>query len=87
MEYNKDKREIRSDRKLNDLDKFVLEFIKILEKHSKYVIVSGYVSILLGRSRSTEDVDLLIPNMRFDDFKEIFEDLLSNGFECANQLL
>jgi len=39
--------------------------------------VSGYVSILLGRTRATEDVDLLVPKMHFNGFKLLFEDLLS----------
>lgn len=86
MEYNPDKREIKINRKLNELDKFVLDFIEILGKYSKYVIVSGYVSIVLGRSRATEDVDLLVPKMNLADFNKLFEDLLSKGFECANTM-
>ena len=42
------------DRELNELDSFVLEFIKCLQ--SRYVIVAGYVAILLGRSRTTDDI-------------------------------
>lgn len=57
MEYIADKKEIILDKELNNLDKFVLEFTELLEE---YVVVSGYVSILFGRSRMTEDVDLLI---------------------------
>lgn len=60
MKYNKEKREILFKGKvLNNLDRFVLDFISILEKYVGYVVVSGYVSILLGRSRSSEDVDFL----------------------------
>ncbi len=33
------------------LDKFVEDFINILEKYAKYVIVSGFVAIVHGRSR------------------------------------
>ncbi|MBU2634051.1 MAG: hypothetical protein KJ674_02295 [Nanoarchaeota archaeon] len=54
---------IQLDKDLNELDKFVLKFIKILEKHTSYVIVSGYVSILLGRTRATEDVDVFIKEL------------------------
>ena len=54
MNFNK---EIKLNKELNKLDKFVIDFCKLLDR---YVIVSGYVSILFGRSRSTEDVDLLI---------------------------
>ena len=38
------------------LDEFVLDFLKILEKYTDYVIVSGYVVVLFGRARGTEDV-------------------------------
>jgi RecA-family ATPase len=45
---------------LNELDKLLLSFIRILEKYFEYVVVAGYVSILFGRSRATEDIDILI---------------------------
>ena len=76
--------EIISDKVINKLDKFVINFVNILEKYTPYVIVSGYVSIVLGRSRATEDVDLLIPKMDFTKFSFLFRDLLQKGYECAN---
>ena len=51
---------IRLDRELSELDKLVLAFVRILEKHVPYVLVSGYVAILFGRARGTEDVDFLL---------------------------
>lgn len=84
MEYDKDKKEIILNRELSELDKFVLSFIKILKKHIGYVIVSGYVSILLGRSRATEDVDLLIENISEESFLRLWKELSDNGFECMN---
>ncbi|MEI6842068.1 MAG: hypothetical protein WCK53_12430 [Methanomicrobiales archaeon] len=36
------------------LDMFVFNFVNILETMTAYVIVSGYVAILFGRSRGTE---------------------------------
>ena len=48
------------------------------------MIVSGYVSILLGRSRATEDVDLLIPSLNKEKFFEIWDNLYDSGFECLN---
>ena len=56
----------------------------ILQKYADYVIVSGYVSILLGRTRGSEDVDLLIPPMAFSSFESLFSELLSKKYECAN---
>ena len=39
MEYDAEKREIHSDKILNGLDKLVVDFTNILEKHTDYVIV------------------------------------------------
>jgi hypothetical protein len=84
MEYDVEKKLIHSNKILNELDKFTIDFIQILEKFTDYVIVSGYVSILLGRTRASEDVDLLIPKMDFETFDKMFVHLSDNNFECAN---
>lgn len=84
MEYNVKRREIKLDRKLNVLDKFVLDFIRITEKYTDYVIISGYVSILLGRSRATEDVDIFIERIPEEKFLKLYNELKENGFWCLN---
>ena len=72
------------DRELSNLDKFVLKFVKILDKQKiKYVIVSGYVTILFGRSRGTEDVDILVEKLDFEKFTELWNVLLKS-FDCIN---
>ena len=81
MEINLKKKEIILNKSINELDKFVLDFCSNLED---YVLVSGYVSILFGRSRATEDVDLLISKMPLEKFKKIWSMLDENGFECIN---
>lgn len=81
MEYFQDKKEIILDKELNKLDEFVLSFTDLLEE---YVVVSGYVSIIFGRSRMTEDVDLLVPKMNEQEFEEIWKKLYENGFWCIN---
>ncbi|MBD3318510.1 hypothetical protein GF342_01225 [Candidatus Woesearchaeota archaeon] len=74
---------ISIEREATDLDKFVLDFIKILDdKGIKYVIISGYVSILLGRSRSSEDVDIIIEAINKDQFSRLHESLTE--FHCLN---
>lgn len=41
------------ERELSMLDKFVIGFTRLLEKHGvRYVVVSGYVAIVFGRSRA-----------------------------------
>jgi hypothetical protein len=84
MKYLPDKREIILNRELNKLDRFVIDFCSLLEKYTKYVIVSGYVSIVLGRSRATEDVDLLVPRMEFSNFVAMFNNFLNKGYDCIN---
>ena len=81
MEYNIVKKEIILNRILSKLDKFVVDFCRNLEN---YVIVSGYVSIVFGRSRATEDIDLLVKLESRDEFKKIWDKLKINGFECLN---
>ncbi len=52
--------EIMFNKIVNNLDKFVIDFCSILnELEIRYVIVSGYVSILFGRSRSSEYMNLI----------------------------
>jgi len=75
---------IKIDRDLSDLDRFTISFIEILEKHTNYVIVSGYVAILLGRARASEDIDVIIPKIDFTTFKPLIHDLKQNEFYCMN---
>lgn len=79
-----DKKTIKIDREISDLDNFTLDFIKILEKNTDYVIVSGYVAILLGRARASEDVDVIIPKIDFPKFQSLYTELKKNNFYCLN---
>lgn len=86
MEYDADKKEIIIDRELNKLDKFAIEFLGIIEKYTEYVIISGYVSILLGRARATDDIDIYIKKIEKEKFFKMYEELMQNGFECINAI-
>ena len=66
----------------NILDKFCEEFCLIVEKHCKYIIVSGFVAIASGRTRGTEDIDMITEKLDLNKFKELFEDLANNNFIC-----
>ena len=82
IEYSPKKIEFRKE--LNNLDKFVIDFCSVLNKTNiKYVIISGYVSILFGRNRASEDVDLFIEPLSYPDFKELWK-ILQKDFECIN---
>jgi hypothetical protein len=57
------------------LDRFVTEFTKLLEGYVDYVIVSGYVVILFGRARGTEDTDTIIKHIDRDMFTSFYQRL------------
>ncbi len=71
------------EKELNNLDKLVIDFVNILKNYSEYVLVSGYVSILFGRSRISEGIDLLIPKMNFEKFIQLYNSL-KEKFWCIN---
>ncbi|WP_235019596.1 hypothetical protein [Natrialba sp. INN-245] len=49
------------EREPNRLDELAIEFSHVLDRFDiEHVYIAGYVSILAGRARSTEDVDVLI---------------------------
>ncbi len=84
MEIKYTKKRIEFEKNLNSLDNFVIRFTSILNKLSiKYVIVSGYVSILFGRNRTSEDVDLIIEKINLDKFRALWVELYRE-FECLN---
>jgi len=71
------------EKELNELDKFLLSFVGILEKYFEYVVVSGYVSILFGRSRATEDIDILVREINKKKFSEFWREI-NKSFWCLN---
>ena len=80
-----DKTNIEIDRELSDLDRLALDFVTVLQKHTSYVIVSGYVSILLGRARASEDIDIIIPKIPLSTIIKLVHDLKEKGFYCINE--
>jgi hypothetical protein len=64
------------------LDKFVEDFCQIIDKHVKYIICSGFVAISHGRTRGTEDIDMIIEKMPKADFMNMHTDIVNNGFIC-----
>ena len=82
IEFKEDK--IIFNRELSLLDSFVLNFTEHLAANNiKYVIISGYVAILFGRSRISEDVDILIEHISFEKFQEFWSGI-EQGYECLN---
>lgn len=64
------------------LDKFVEEFCEIIDKHVRYIICSGFVAIAHGRTRGTEDIDMIIEKVSKEKFIEIHYKLKEKGFVC-----
>lgn len=69
-------------REMTELDIFLRDFLKVLTKHADYLVVSGFVSISTGRARGTEDIDVLVPKLGKEKFKELFNELIKKGFWC-----
>lgn len=72
-------------KELNALDNFVLSFIHILgDLEINYVIVSGYVAILFGRSRATEDIDILISPVSGEHFSRFYRAVAAKNYWILN---
>jgi len=77
------------DREISDkniLNKFTEDFCRVVNRYGKYVVVSGFVAISHGRSRGTEDVDIMIERLSFSEFEEMHGALIEAGFECLYPL-
>ena len=84
MKIKVTKASIRLVKELNDLDKLVIDFVRILDRNNvKYVLVSGYVSILFGRSRSSEDIDIIVKKIPKRRFAVLWEDLSKKNFALS----
>lgn len=64
------------------LDKFVENFSKVIDKHVKYIICSGFVAIAHGRTRGTEDIDMITEKISEEKFIKMHKELEKNGFVC-----
>ena len=84
MNINFSKEKIELKKELNSLDKFVIDFTSILNRlNIDYVLISGYVSIIFGRNRASEDIDIFIKNLDLKKFEELWSELYKQ-FECLN---
>jgi hypothetical protein len=66
----------------NYLIEFCENFCKILEKFANYIVVSGFFVICSGRSRGTEDIDIIMESIEFESFKKLFAELQKHDFTC-----
>ncbi|MFB6233067.1 MAG: hypothetical protein ABEH61_02295, partial [Haloarculaceae archaeon] len=69
------------DREPNQFDELAIGFSEILGHFEiKHGYIAGYVSILAGRARSTEDVNVLIERIDEETADELAETLEEKGF-------
>lgn len=67
----------------NLLNEFARDFVKVLDKAKiMYIIVSGFVALAHGRSRGTEDIDVIIEKIPLEKFAVLHNGLKKAGFEC-----
>ncbi len=65
----------------NTLDRMAIYFSRLLDEHDiDHVFVSGYVAILAGRSRSTEDIDVLIESIDEELAADFVDTLRARGY-------
>ena len=72
----------RAVKDMNILKRFCTDFCAVIDKHARYIIVSGFVAIAAGRMRGTEDIDMILERIDKPRFLRLHEDLLAHGFVC-----
>jgi len=82
MELEVKKGNITFNRVLSPLDELAIPFSQALANHGiGHVYLSGYVAILFGRNRSSENIDVVCRKVPYDTFLS-FWDSLGPQIEC-----
>lgn len=69
------------DKPPSDLDRLILDVATILDDQNiEYVVVSGYVAVLLGRARATEDIDVVTERFDSDTAASLADELADAGY-------
>ncbi|MEM4335961.1 MAG: hypothetical protein QXL47_02095 [Candidatus Anstonellales archaeon] len=70
--------------KPSGIDRFVYEFVRILERYTNYALVSGYVAILLGMERPTQDIDVIVDGFKSKkEFHRFLHEIEKIGYSIA----
>lgn len=81
MEIKISENQLELKKPLNSLDKFTIKFVNILNKHNiKNVLISGYVAIVFGRNRGSEDIDIFIEELDMQKIKILWEALIKDFY-------
>jgi len=68
-------------REPNELDELALEVSSVLSRLDiDHAFVAGYVAILAGRSRSTEDIDVILESLSEARASALGDELRDAGF-------
>jgi hypothetical protein len=82
MELEFEGNTITFEKELSKLDELALDFAEGLrDSEIEHVFLSGYVPILFGRNRSSEDVDCICMPISFEQFTRFWEKM-EKDFEC-----
>ena len=82
LEFDREARRIRlAKRSLLPEDDIAFRFARVLEESGvRYAVVAGYVAILLGRARRSDDVDFIIERIGEEEFVGVCRRALERGF-------
>lgn len=73
--------EVVIDKPLNDLDELLVGVGTVLDETGvQHAVVSGYVAVLFGRSRATEDIDVICDPFGRETADEVVERLRRAGY-------
>jgi hypothetical protein len=82
MEFEFKDRKIKLQKEFNELDNFTLRFTELLNRGKiKYVVVSGYVAIMFGRNRNSEDIDIITEHLSWEKFSNLWDSVIKD-FDC-----
>ncbi|UCG68430.1 MAG: hypothetical protein JSV09_11525 [Thermoplasmata archaeon] len=82
MELKIQDQKIIFNKELNNLDKMALNFSEVLSQMGiKHVFLSGYLAILFGRNRTSEDIDVVCEKVSFKTFTKLWESI-HKELEC-----
>jgi len=73
---------IRIEKEESKYDTFVRDFMACWPEGWRQVIVSGYVALMFGRERMTEDIDMLVERPTAAQFQALWSCLHERGFWC-----
>jgi hypothetical protein len=79
VEMNFEERQISFEKELSSLDELALHFSECLSHAGiNHVFLSGYVSILFGRNRASEDIDVVCEKVPFETFNKLWDNVHRN---------